>query len=401
MNEKLKDIVTQAKRCECGHTHHNIPIENITIATDALEQSAAFMQNKNYRHATLIVDSNTLQASGKKMIDHLEKTSIGYSVCMIEPDENGDVKADEVAIVQALLGIPKEADVLLAIGAGTLHDITRFCSFKMEKPFISIPTAPSVDGFTSLGAPLIVKGFKQTFQTVAPIALFADTEVLRAAPKEMIAAGFGDMIAKFTSLADWKFGVVMADEPYCPLVEKLTKNALELCIVNKDNIAAGNEKGIAALIEGLIISGIAMLIFGQSHPASGGEHHMSHYWEMAFLKEKRPQVLHGAKVAVSTPLLAQLYKEEMQAILMASNQVENVFMRKKLKDNQEDIKAILNNIPAPDFFENLAERIGGISTTMGLGIDDELVVGGMTEAYKLRDRFTMLRFLNEELWSGQ
>src|SRR5690606_41679685 len=106
-------------------------------------------------------------------------------------------------------------------GSGTIQDITRFCSGKIGKPFISIPTAPSVDRFTSLGAPIIVRGFNETAQTVAPIALFADINILRKAPTEMIAAGFEDMIAKFTSLADWKFVVLLNNEPYCPLVESL------------------------------------------------------------------------------------------------------------------------------------------------------------------------------------
>ena len=72
------------------------------------------------------------------------------------------------------------------MGAGTLHDIVRFCSDKTTKPFISIPTAPSVDGFTSMGAPLIVRGVKKTFQTAAPIGVFADIDVLKVAQSRVV-----------------------------------------------------------------------------------------------------------------------------------------------------------------------------------------------------------------------
>ncbi len=122
----------------------------------------------------------------------------------------GDVIADEEALIEAMLGIPQNADSIIAVGAGTIHDIARFASYKMAKPFISIPTAPSVDGFNSMGAPVVIKGVKTTYQMHSPIAVFADINVLQKAPKEMIAAGFGDMIGKYTSLADWKFSHLIA-----------------------------------------------------------------------------------------------------------------------------------------------------------------------------------------------
>ena len=217
------------------------------------------------------------------------------------------------------------------------------------------------------------------------------------APSEMVAAGFADMMAKFTSLADWKFGALMGNEPFCPLVESMTKEALEMCIVHQKTIARRNETGITALMEALIVSGLAMLVFGQSHPASGGEHHISHYWEMELLREKRPQVLHGAKVGVSTPLLSQLYKEEMHSVLLDPAEVKNPIIRKKMKEHKQEITSILNNIPQSTYIEELIEKTGGKSSTDQLGIDDEWVINSLTEAHKIRDRYTILRFLNEEL----
>ena len=155
------------------------------------------------------------------------------------------------------------------------------------------------------------------------------------------------MVAKFTSLADWKFSSLMGGELYCPVVAKLTKEALEACLTHHRSIAVRNEEGVTVLIEALILSGLAMLIFGHSHPASGGEHYFFHYWEMEFLIEKRPQILHGAKVGVSTALISQLYKEEVHALLLDSTEIKNNKVRKLLEDNKTKILGILNEIPDP------------------------------------------------------
>ncbi len=394
MNRDIATITKLADACQCGNLHNTIPVEEIVVGKNALEQAVSFLQNKGFQHTVLIADQRTYKAAGEKLANLLTQSMVFFTVCIIEPDENGEVIADEAAIVQALLGIPRDADVLLAVGSGTLHDIVRFCSDKMSKPFVSIPTAPSVDGFTSMGAPLIVGGMKETFQATAPISVFADLDILMNAPTAMISAGFGDMAAKFTSLADWKFGSLMADEIYCPIVAKLTKEALESCVAHQENIAIQNEEGITVLMEALILSGLAMLILGQSHPASGGEHHLSHYWEMELLKEKRPQILHGAKVFVSTTLISQLYKEEVHSLLLDPSEINNRWVRKKVEDNKLKIIAILDEIPDSEQIRNMIEKTGGASTTEELGLDDELVMNSMMEAHTLRDRFTMLKLLN-------
>lgn len=100
-------------------------------------------------------------------------------VHLVKPNKNGDVLADEVSLVDLFLSLKEDTDLLVAVGSGTIHDLVRFISGKSGKPFVSIPTAPSVDGFTSLGAPIVVRGEKKTYQLVAPMALFADTAVLQ------------------------------------------------------------------------------------------------------------------------------------------------------------------------------------------------------------------------------
>ena len=63
---------------------------------------------------------------------------------------------------------------------------------------------------------------------------------------------------------------------------------------------------------GLIDSGLCMLDFGNSRPAAGAEHYMSHYLEMKLLREGCPAVLHGAKVGLCSLYVADLYEHLRQ-----------------------------------------------------------------------------------------
>nr|WP_245247140.1 MULTISPECIES: iron-containing alcohol dehydrogenase [unclassified Paenibacillus] len=161
-----------------------------------------------------------------------------------------------------MLETPNTTDVIIAVGAGTIHDIVRFTGYKMNKPFISVPTAPSVDGFTSIGAPIIIQGEKKTISASAPDAIFADLDILTGAPQSLLAAGFCDMLGKYTSLFDWKFTHWVAGEPHCPAAERITKRALMDCVNHVQEIAQREEGGIRVLTKALIESGLAVLIFG-------------------------------------------------------------------------------------------------------------------------------------------
>src|SRR5262249_18028884 len=143
--------------------------------------------------------------------------------------EGDEIITDERYLVQTLIRAPLGACTFLAVGSGTLTDITRFVSHRSGRDFISLPTAPSVDGFTSIGAPLVLNGVKQTIVCQAPIAMFADLDTLCNAPQRLVAAGFGDMIGKITSLADWKLGSLLWNEPFDESIYKRSEAAIESC----------------------------------------------------------------------------------------------------------------------------------------------------------------------------
>jgi glycerol-1-phosphate dehydrogenase [NAD(P)+] len=382
--------------CACGQKHFDINVEKIVIESGALNGVVEFLREKALSHILLVVDENTYKAAGQALCNLLSDSIYNLNICLLEPDDVNDVVANESSIVQLLLAAPQNVDVLLAVGSGTIHDITRIVSFKMSKPFISVPTAPSVDGFSSMGAPLVIRGVKTTYQTQAPIAVFADLEVLVKAPKKMIAAGFGDMLGKYTSLADWRFSSLIGGEAFCQLSFDVTKGALDTCVNNLELIAAGESEGIKVLMEALINSGFAMLLIGQSFPASGAEHHVSHYWEMEFIRRKKPQVLHGAKVAMSCQLVADFYKNTVRESVVRGRSINSKNeILKKVQGNLDTVLEIIDSIPESGVLKEMVIRLGGETLPAELGITDALIKKSLNEAHYIRDRFTLLRFYNE------
>ncbi|PMC35325.1 sn-glycerol-1-phosphate dehydrogenase [Bacillus sp. UMB0899] len=402
----LNELKKQSKACQCGNQHYDVVIEKVVISHHALTETVTYISEKNFQHVAVIADSTTFNVAGERLTSLLKEANINHQVVVIQPNEQGDVVADEVSLIEAMLGIPQETDVVIAVGAGTIHDITRFSSYKMGKPFISVPTAPSVDGFNSMGAPVVIKGMKTTYQMQTPIALFADISILQGAPKEMIAAGFGDMIGKHTSLADWTFSHLVNDEPYCPLSARLTREAMNECENHVNEIARGDSKGIQILIEALIQSGYAMLIVGHSSPASGGEHHLSHFWEMNFLQQQKPQVLHGAKVGVSSQVILDLYKKSFKELVANKQQLEALPISQKDKmmkviEHQDEILTVIASLPESTYIADQLEKLGGAVKPIDLGIDDELVQESRKKAHHIRSRYTMLKFWNEHIGASQ
>lgn len=391
----IESVTSAFQSCTCGLVHHEINMKKIVISNETVYgEMAAFIKEQRFRKTVLVCDENTLKRAGNKVRDTLESSGISVSLSQIFPNDHGDVAADEQSLIQTLLETPKDTDVLVAVGSGTLHDIVRFASHQRRIPFVSFPTAASVDGFTSAGAPLIVKGEKKTIQCTAPIALFTDINVLKEAPSELAAAGFGDMLGKITSLADWRVSRWMADEPYCPTGAALTKEALENCLSHLEDIAARSEKGLTVLLESLIISGLVMLVLDHSRPASGGEHHLSHYWEMGLLKKDAPQLLHGAKVGVASSLLTSIYKrliEEMNNDQELSDPVKN----KRYQQHKKEIAQTYGELPNERQMQEWLAKVGGPTTIQELGITQDLLEEALQHAHTIRDRWTGLKMKNQ------
>lgn len=290
--------------CSCGATHR-VELRKLLLEHGALGQTPGVIRELGLGGDILLVaDEASYGVAGGQLAETLRQEGFRVKPSLYPGQQ---WYADEQAIVRVLIDLEPDTDLLIAVGTGTINDIVRFVSFKVGLPYIVIATAPSMDGYASTGSPILVSGYKKTYPLCSPAAIVGDLDVLCQAPADRIAAGAGDMLAKLTALCDWQLAAVVQEEPYCETVANLTLRALERVIAGIPRLSAAEPEAVRELMEGLVLSGIAMQMIGHSRPASGSEHHLSHFWEMRHFAEGHLPELHGIKVGVATPLMMQLY----------------------------------------------------------------------------------------------
>lgn len=410
----------------------------VAIGAGAVSDLVSFCGQAGFKRLLVIADQTTHGVLGRTVEESLRRSGCEVrSVILAGPE----VVADAHSILQCLLFFDRRDQCLVAVGSGTITDITRFVSHRVGVPFIAMPTAPSVDGFTSLGSPLVVRGIKTTALAHPPLAIFADLAVLCSAPRSMIAAGFGDMMGKHTSVADWRLGSLLWGFRFDQEVADRCLSAARTCQEAAAEIAAATEQGVRRLFEALLESGFCMLDFGSSLPASGAEHHYSHFWEMKLLREGRPAILHGAKVGVATMLAAELYaairqltrskaaellqrspqpsrEEELQRIRAAYGQAADDVaetqtrfigmsseaweqLKQKILDSWTEIQEIAGMVPGPEEIARLIHQTGGPASTQELGLSDSDRDQAFQSAHYLRNHFTVAKLSRILFAAGQ
>lgn len=311
LEERLTQLLGHQFQCACGKTHA-ISLKTVYVGPDAFAATAEYVASNRAAWsgdgAYIMADTTTYDVAGRDLEQRLQGVAVPVRSVVLEvplvPDE---------AAVERLRQAVNQSGIVLAVGAGTIHDLARYIATEKGLPFISVPTAPSVDGFASSVSPLIVKGQKKTFPATMPIAVFADQKVLAESPAELIAAGYGDIVGKTTSLADWALSNVINDEWICPWIVQIVSDLTKEVVTHRFDMnarrkgAEAQQRAVATLMRALVLSGLAIDMAQSSRPASGSEHHMSHYWEMRGLWTGVNVPYHGAKVAVATVTSSRLY----------------------------------------------------------------------------------------------
>lgn len=245
----------------------------------------------------------------------------------------------------------KKVDFVCGVGGGKIIDIAKYYGFKNKLPVISIPTAASHDGISS---PQVSLGEGCSTKVNVPIAIIADTKIIKNAPKKLTASGFGDIISNYTAVLDWQLANNKTEEYYNDYSASLSKMSAEFMIKNSKKIF----NNASILVEALINSGIAMAIAGSSRPCSGAEHMFSHAIDKLSLKYSFKKALHGEQCGVGTIISAYLHKTDW----------------KKIKKSLKDMNAPIN--------------------VYDLKIEKKYIIEALKLAPKIRNRYTIFNKYN-------
>ena len=115
------------------------------------------------------------------------------------------------------------------------------------------------------------------------------------------------MVAKYIGVLEWRFVHMLVDEYYCPAVADMTMNAVRRMISLCDRVQGEDPEAAGAIMEALVLSGLAMKLAKSSRPASGAEHTVSHYLECYKLTRGIWPEFHGKKVGVATVHINRMY----------------------------------------------------------------------------------------------
>jgi glycerol-1-phosphate dehydrogenase [NAD(P)+] len=306
---------------------------NVVIGDGVLGSvDGVFGQGFGDRPAVVVADEHTWRVAGRQVQRHLEAAGRTTAEPYLFPP--GTFVYAEYGNIEKLREALRAHDAVpVAVGSGSLNDIAKRASHELARPYMSVATAASVE---------------QTMTCPAPRVVVADLEVLTTAPAAMTASGYADLLGKVTAGADWLLADALEIEQLNPRVWSLVQGPLPEAVGRPAELAAGDRQAMDGLIEGLIMSGLAMQAHASSRPASGAEHQFSHLWEMEGLgHDRQPPLSHGFKVGLGSIAIAALYERILERDLTVL-----------------DVEALRGAWRTP---EEVEEAVEAAHTTPGLG----------------------------------
>ena len=416
------DLGQLREPCACG-MEHNIDVEKIVIESGAVSQLEEILEE--FQNPVFICDSKTRTAAEP----FLEEEIKDYPVIELNPE---GLQADNRGVNKVMKQLDYcdrglssvSVDVLVAIGGGTIHDLTRYAATEYDIPFVSIPTAASVDGYAANVAALTWDGLKRTVAGVSPRWILADTDIFSAAPSRLTASGVSDFLGKYISILDWKIAHLVTGEYICEEVCDLLEKALRDVSRVLEDIRFGDKDAIEKLMYALLLSGLCMQMVESPRPVSGAEHMVSHLWDLNVLNEKT-NALHGEQVGLGLLIVTDYYKKLGYAIRhknvtvksetakgLEMSLLEHTFGKKgllegiltentpnpledidleELEEQLPEIEDLIDDLPdADDMYAKLHDA-GCVHEISNLGIDKEKVELTLQSSPYVRNRLTLLR----------
>lgn len=394
-------------KCVCGR-EHSLETRKVVVAEKALENFEEYMQELGLTgRRTVVYDEITWKLTEGKHVKADQNIVL---------DPKG-LRAEDILIENMMKDLDRP-EVIVAVGAGTIMDFGRYPAYKLGIPFVAIPTLASSDGFTANICSAIMNGQKKSTPMCAPVLVVADLDIISGAPARLIASGINDILAKYTSLADWRISHLVDGEYYCPMVADLAEHALKLMRGAADKYAATGVADHEAMTMAQMESGLTMQLMDNSRAASGAEHLMAHLVEMHPPRFENAEGIHGECVGVGTfqcireyhklasmkpkakpftPLteawVLEKFGERLAPGIMKENEndVLATFPSQNIVDHWDEIKAMLDALPSVEEMDKLYADCGCKYLPEHIGIDPALADEMLDISAAIRNRLTLVR----------
>lgn len=417
----VKHLLVQPEKirlyCGCGRPHPGIGIR-VQTGHDVFDALAADVRDvPSIQPVFVLCDENTHAAAGGAVIDCIKKNGIPHDTLVCPGNVNADLSVAE-KIEEKCRGY----GLLVAVGAGTINDLIKFAADRSGIPYWCVPTAPSMNGYTSAIAAIKKAGVKRTVPAKPPQHVYVHPEVIKQSPLRLRQAGYCDVMAKSVSDMDWKIESILFNGTYCPLPTRLVSETENQYRPWPEKIYAEDEETVKALLNGLLISGAAMSLAGSSAPASGGEHLVSHFLDMRETLTGRVPDLHGFQVALGILLSAGCYthlsnldrsdlSSSSKSIIQTdlnhigtiwgehAREVEKRFMLKTsrlagldtlLPRHWPEIRDICHQVGPPGYYADLIRKTGFPLTLKSVNLSEDEFKTAALSARTIRERITIL-----------
>ena len=408
--------------CACGKVH-TCNIRYVYIEKNATQRLTEICAQSS--SILIVADENTYAAAGQQTVAALARKQIKKVIF-----SGAEILVPNEAAIGQVTERLEGVDLIVGIGSGVIQDLCKYVSFASKVPYIVVATAPSMDGYASSGAAMITGGMKVTYPAGLPMAIVADTQVLANAPMDMIKAGYGDIIGKYSALNDWKLSHCINGEYFCDYIYELTYEQIQRTLALAGGILQREEESIKTLMEALVIIGILMSFAGSFRPASGSEHHLSHFFEITGIVDDTPYFPHGIDVAYSTVITAKIrerilanefpkkryrpekaqYEACMRAIYkevadgcMALQEKTGDYEKDRMpvyRQKEDQIRTILSQMPSAREIERMLSLVDlDMQAFYGL-YGQEKIRNAVLYAKDLKDRYTVL-WVNYDFWGAE
>lgn len=410
--KSVTEIIKEFEQpCSCGREHHTA-VQDVQIGSGLVKTVGEILKKNGFpKNILLVADKNTL-AAAKGIEESLKDFSVEYKIY----DQIRVAGMEHVEVLESII-CGRNIGVL-SVGTGSVNDPCRLAAARQDKKLCIFATAPSMDGFASYSSPIVKDGFKSSYPAKSPEVIIGDTKILAAAPAYLKSAGFGDMVAKYIGLADWKISSLLTDETYCEKVAKLTRDAVDKLMSMADRVTENDEETAGEILKSLLMTGIGMSFMQNSRPASGSEHIIAHLLECVQLRDGIIPNYHGEDVGVFTLLMLKYYNEladkktvkakkenvdwtdvysfygEMADDVKELNEPKTVtdeVAPKDLQDKWQEIREIIHSIPSYDEVYSAMKKAGCKLTVEDIGKSQELVDSCIKYSPYMRYRLTLLR----------